>query len=69
MLDQVLELFAITPDVDLGIMKPSQTLTDITRNVLGGLEEVFRKIQPDIVLVHGDTSTAFSSALSAFYTA
>lgn len=67
MLDQVLELFAITPDVDLGIMKPSQTLTDITRNVLGGLEEVFRKIQPDIVLVHGDTSTAFSSALSAFY--
>jgi UDP-N-acetylglucosamine 2-epimerase (non-hydrolysing) len=67
MLDQVLSLFELTPDYDLNIMKPNQTLSMITANVLRGMEEVLVKERPDIVLVHGDTSTTFSSALAAFY--
>ena len=67
MLDQVLELFELTPDYDLNIMKPNQTLSMITSNVLLGMEEVLQKEKPDIVLVHGDTSTTFVSALAAFY--
>lgn len=67
MLDQVLELFDITPDFDLNIMKSKQTLTGITNKVLEGLEEVFTKEKPDMILVHGDTTTTFSGALAAFY--
>lgn len=67
MLDQVLELFELTPDYDLNIMKPNQTLAMITANVLTGIEEVLVKEKPDIVLVHGDTSTTFSAALASFY--
>ncbi|MDP4143442.1 MAG: UDP-N-acetylglucosamine 2-epimerase (non-hydrolyzing) [Bacillota bacterium] len=67
MLDQVLELFKITPDFDLNIMKSKQTLTGITTKVLEGLEEVFETEKPDIILVHGDTTTTFAGALAAFY--
>ncbi len=67
MLDQVLELFELKPDYDLNIMKPNQTLAMITANVLTGMEDVLVKERPDIVLVHGDTSTTFSAALAAFY--
>ena len=67
MLDQVLNFFNIVPDYDLNIMKKGQTLTDITTRALCGLEEVFQKEKPDIVLVHGDTTTAFAGALGAFY--
>lgn len=67
MLDQVLELFGLVPDYDLNIMKPNQTLSMITANVLRGMEEVLIDERPDIVLVHGDTSTTFASALAAFY--
>ncbi len=67
MLDQVLELFKITPDYDLDIMKTRQTLIGITTRILEGLDEVIKKEQPDIVLVHGDTSTSFVAGLSAFY--
>ena len=67
MLDQVLELFELVPDYDLNIMKPNQTLSMITANVLRGIEDVLLKEKPDIVLVHGDTSTTFAAALSAFY--
>lgn len=67
MLDQVLELFKITPDYDLDIMKTRQTLIGITTKVLEGLDEVIKKEKPDIVLVHGDTSTSFVAALAAFY--
>lgn len=67
MLDQVLELFELTPDYDLNVMKPNQTLSMITANVLTGMEEVLVKEKPDIVLVHGDTSTTFTAALAAFY--
>lgn len=67
MLDQVLHAFDITPDYDLNLMKPGQTLTDITSGVLRGIEDVIKEVSPDIVLVHGDTSTAFSAALAAFY--
>ena len=67
MLDQVLELFDITPDFDLNIMKSKQTLTGITNKVLEGLEEVFIQEKPDMILVHGDTTTTFSGALAAFY--
>ncbi len=67
MLDQVLELFELTPDYDLNIMKPNQTISQITSNVIMGLEEVFKKEKPDIVLVHGDTTTTFATALAAFY--
>ena len=67
MLDQVLETFNIKPDYDLNIMKQGQTLSDITSNVLYGLEEVIKDAKPDIVLVHGDTTTTFAGALAAFY--
>ena len=67
MLDQVLEIFSITPEYDLDIMKTRQTLIGITTRVLEGLDEVIKKEQPDIVLVHGDTSTSFVAGLAAFY--
>jgi len=67
MLDSVLEMFNITPDFDLNIMQSGQTLSDITTRVLIGLDEVIKKAQPDIVLVHGDTTTSFVGALAAFY--
>lgn len=67
MLDQVLDTFDITPDYDLNIMKKGQTLSEITSRVLKGLEEVIVESKPDIVLVHGDTTTTFAGALAAFY--
>lgn len=67
MLDSVLEIFNIKPDFDLDIMTPKQTLSTITTKILSGLDELFNKVKPDVVLVHGDTSTAFVSALAAFY--
>ncbi|EES49586.1 UDP-N-acetylglucosamine 2-epimerase (non-hydrolyzing) [Clostridium botulinum] len=67
MLDQVLELFNIKPDFDLNIMKTRQTLTGITNKVLEGLEEIFEQEKPDMILVHGDTTTTFAGALAAFY--
>lgn len=67
MLDQVLETFDIKPDYDLDIMKQGQTLTEITSRVLMGLEEVIKEAQPDIILVHGDTTTTFAGAIAAFY--
>ncbi len=67
MLDSVLDIFKLKPDYDLDIMTPKQTLTTITTKALTGLETVFAEAKPDIVLVHGDTSTAFVSALAAFY--
>lgn len=67
MLDQVLETFGVTPDYDLSIMKTSQTLFDITANILSGIKEVLEKENPDVVLVHGDTSTTFVTALACFY--
>lgn len=67
MLDQVLELFKITPDYDLNIMKPGQSLTDVTCNVLQGLAPVLEDFCPDIVLVHGDTSTTMAASLAAYY--
>ena len=67
MLDQVLEVFNIKPDYDLDIMKPGQTLTHITAEVLRGIEDVIIKEKPDCVLVHGDTTTSMAAALAAFY--
>ncbi|WP_460292732.1 non-hydrolyzing UDP-N-acetylglucosamine 2-epimerase [Clostridium tertium] len=67
MLDQVLDYFDIEPDFDLNIMKNKQTLTGITNRVLEGLEEIFLQEKPDMILVHGDTTTTFSGALAAFY--
>ncbi|MDD6564965.1 MAG: UDP-N-acetylglucosamine 2-epimerase (non-hydrolyzing) [Clostridiales bacterium] len=67
MLDQVLDTFGITPDYDLDIMKTRQSLAGITTRVLEGMEDVLKKEKPDIVLVHGDTSTSFVAALAAFY--
>lgn len=67
MLDQVLDLFAITPDYDLNIMKSGQSLSEITSRALMGIEEVLIKAKPDLVLVHGDTTTTFTGALAAFY--
>ncbi|MHB8172389.1 MAG: non-hydrolyzing UDP-N-acetylglucosamine 2-epimerase [Thermincolia bacterium] len=67
MLDQVLNLFEITPDHDLNIMRPNQTLFDITSRALLGLKEVLEQDRPDIVLVHGDTTTTFVAGLAAFY--
>ena len=67
MLDQVLELFEIEPDYDLNIMKPGQDLYDITANILLGLKDVLKDFKPDIVLVHGDTTTTSVSSLTAFY--
>jgi UDP-N-acetylglucosamine 2-epimerase len=67
MLDQVLSIFDIKPDIDLNIMKPGQTLTDITVGVLRGFESVIRETKPDLVLVHGDTTTAMAASMAAFY--
>lgn len=67
MLDQVLELFNIKPEYDLNIMKTKQSLTGITTRVLEGLEEVFAQEKPDMILVHGDTTTTFAGGLAAFY--
>lgn len=67
MLDQVLEIFHITPDYDLNIMKQRQTLDQITSNVLTGLSDIMDTEKPDIVLVHGDTTTTFAASISAFY--
>ncbi len=67
MLDQVLEMFQIKPDFDLNLMKPGQDLSDITSKVLLGLREVFKKWLPDMVLVHGDTTTTLGASLAAYY--
>ena len=67
MLDQVLDLFEITPDYDLNIMKQGQDLYDITARVLTGMRDVLKEVQPDVVLVHGDTTTSTAAALAAFY--
>ena len=67
MLDQVTEIFDVTADYDLNIMRPKQTLTTITSDILLGIEGVLKEAKPDIVLVHGDTSTSFVVALAAFY--
>lgn len=67
MLDQVLELFEIKPDYDLNIMQPGQTLTDITGNILKGMESVLSECKPDGILVHGDTTTTLATTLAAFY--
>lgn len=67
MLDVVLDTFNVVPDYDLSIMKKNQTLFDLTTNILNSIKEVLEKEQPDIVLVHGDTSTTFVTALAAFY--
>jgi len=67
MLDQVLEVFHVVPDYDLSIMKPDQTLFDVTINTLERFKKVLLEVKPDVVLVHGDTSTAFASALACFY--
>ena len=67
MLDQVLDLFSIRPKFDLNLMKPGQDLSDITSNVLLGMRDVYQQWQPDIILVHGDTSTTLAASLSAYY--
>ncbi|WP_347473712.1 non-hydrolyzing UDP-N-acetylglucosamine 2-epimerase [Acinetobacter thermotolerans] len=67
MLDSVLELFEIRPDYDLNIMKPGQSLTQMTSNMLLGLEPVFNDFKPDLILVHGDTSTTLCASLAAYY--
>ncbi|MCD5030034.1 non-hydrolyzing UDP-N-acetylglucosamine 2-epimerase [Enterococcus asini] len=67
MLDQVLEVFDITPDYDLNIMRDGQTLTDITSRVIRELDEVIKDAQPDIMLVHGDTTTTFAASVAGFY--
>jgi len=67
MLDQVMEIFEISADYDLDIMQSGQTLSDITMRAMKGIEEVIKKEKPDIVLVHGDTTTTFAGALAAFY--
>ncbi len=67
MLDQVLSLFSLTPDYDLDLMQPGQDLYDITTRAIMGLRDVFAESKPDLVLVHGDTTTTFASSLAAFY--
>ena len=67
MLDQVLEVFKIRPDFDLNIMKDRQTLVDVTTRALEGLDKVMKEVKPNLVLVHGDTSTTFVASLAAFY--
>ena len=67
MLDQVLEVFHVVPDYDLSIMKDKQTLFDVTTNILNRIKAVLEEVKPDIVLVHGDTSTTFVTALACFY--
>ena len=67
MLDQVLKIFDVTPDYDLNIMKQGQDLTDVTARVLTGLRDIFKECRPDVVFVHGDTTTSTAGALAAFY--
>ncbi|WP_275668761.1 non-hydrolyzing UDP-N-acetylglucosamine 2-epimerase [Halomonas urmiana] len=67
MLDQVLDLFELTPDHDLNVMKPGQDLTDVTTSILQGMKGVLAEVKPDIVLVHGDTATTFATTLAAYY--
>ena len=67
MLDQVLEVFGVVPDYDLSVMKPQQTLFDITARILERIKSVLEEVAPDVVLVHGDTTTTFVTALSCFY--
>ena len=67
MLDQVLQTFNIEPDIDLDIMGKSQTLTDITVKILNQLDKLLKEVKPDIILVHGDTTTTFATSLAAFY--
>ena len=67
MLDQVLKIFDVKPDIDLNIMKQGQDLTDVTVRILNGMRDVFKECKPDVVLVHGDTTTSTAAALSAFY--
>ena len=67
MLDQVLKIFEVTPDIDLNIMKQGQDLTDVTVRILIGMRDVFKECRPDVVLVHGDTTTSTAAALAAFY--
>lgn len=67
MLDQVLDTFNVIPDYDLNIMKDKQTLFDITTNILNNIRSVLENVKPDVVLVHGDTSTTFVTALACFY--
>ena len=67
MLDQVLTTFEVVPDYDLNIMKDRQTLFDITTGVINGIKSVLEEAKPDVVLVHGDTSTTFAAALACFY--
>ena len=67
MLDQVLQIFDIHPDYDLNIMKEGQDLYDVTARVLMGMRDVLKEVQPDVVLVHGDTTTSMATALAAFY--
>jgi UDP-N-acetylglucosamine 2-epimerase (non-hydrolysing) len=67
MLDQVLDAFNVVPDVDLSIMKAKQTLFDVTINILEKMKNVLEEVKPDVVLVHGDTSTTFVTSLACFY--
>lgn len=67
MLDQVLKIFDVKPDIDLNIMKQGQDLTDVTIRILNGMRDVFKECKPDVVLVHGDTTTSTAAALAAFY--
>ena len=67
MLDQVLKIFDVQPDIDLNIMKQGQDLTDVTVRILNGMRDVFKECKPDVVLVHGDTTTSTAAALAAFY--
>lgn len=67
MLDQVLKLFSIVPDYDLNIMQPGQGLTEITCRILEGLKSILAEFKPDVVLVHGDTTTTLATSLAAFY--
>src|SRR3954463_4472809 len=67
MLDQVLSIFGIVPDHDLNIMKERQTLIDVTTRALEGLDKIMKEVKPDIVLVHGDTTTTFIASLAAYY--
>ena len=67
MLDQVLDLFELKPDFDLNIMRPDQSLNDVTTSILTGMKLVLEEYKPDVVLVHGDTATTFAASLSAYY--
>ena len=67
MLDQVLQAFNVVPDYDLSVMKDKQTLFDVTQNILYKMKDILEKVKPDVVLVHGDTSTTFVTSLACFY--